>query len=264
MVLKQKGMVLMKFNCGIILESLRWYNKIISLFEDNESYECREISGYYEDQRIIKLSYSNTHDIFIITGSGPSDAASNSEFLRNFNLNTLIRIGTTGALVEDIAVGDIVNAILAIKGDGVSNYYLPNDIPAIADISLFNSIGGFLRTKMKVIDGMVCSIAARYKQSKELLDSMVKYNVISVEMETAAIFAVGLDRKLPTVSLSIVCDTPINEYNEHDESTGVMDKNSINLVEAKFEELFYEVINWVIHLQYANGKITCGSFCSNC
>ncbi|SHF24321.1 AMP nucleosidase [Marinitoga hydrogenitolerans DSM 16785] len=231
----------MKIKCGIILENISWYNKVKELFNSNPDYELKEITLYYDYQKIIKIRYKDTHEFYIIIGSGASNAASNAEFLINFNINLLLRIGTVGALTNTLKVGDVINIIAGIKGEGVTKYYLPEQIPAMANIKLFKSLGSYLESRMTIVDGIVFTTAARFKENIEELKKMVQYNVIGIEMETAAIFGVGLDRGIPAGALCIVSDSPINDQYDR---PGIMNKKSYSIVEGKFQQLFLEVINW--------------------
>lgn len=232
----------MKIICGIVLENISWYNKVKELFKSKPDYELKEFTLYYEYQKVIRLRYKDTHEFYIITGFGASNAASNAELLVGFNINLLLRIGTVGALTNTLKAGDVINIIAAIKGDGVSKYYLPEQIPAMANIKLFKSVGSYLESKVTLVDGIVFTTAARFKENIGELKKMVQYNVIGIEMETAAIFGVGLDREIPTGSLCIVGDLPINDQ---DDSPGIMNKKNYSIVEEKFQQLFLEVINWI-------------------
>jgi len=232
---------IMKIKCGIILENISWYNKVKEFFKSEPDYELKELTLYYEYQKVIRIRYKDIHEFYIITGSGASNAASNAEFLIGFNINLLLRIGTVGALTNSLKVGDVINIIAGIKGEGVTKYYLPEQIPAMANIKLFKNIGSYLESKVTLVDGLVFTTAARFKENISELKNMVQYNVIGIEMETAAIFGVGLDKGIPTGSLCIVSDVPINDQ---DDSPGIINKESYSIVEEKFQQLFLEVINW--------------------
>ncbi|BBE31800.1 hypothetical protein OSSY52_19410 [Tepiditoga spiralis] len=231
----------MKIKYGIVLENTSWYKNVIKLFNSDLNYEIKEFTLYYDYQKILRIKYKDICEFYVITGSGASNAASNSEFLINFNIDVLLRIGTVGALTNTLKIGDVVNIIAGIKGDGVTKYYLPDQIPAMANIKLFKSLSSYLESKLTIVEGIVFTTAARFKENIEYLKKVVQYNVIGIEMETAAIFGVGLDKKIPTGSLCVVSDLPINDQQNN---PGIMNKRNYDIVENKFRKLFLEIIKW--------------------
>ncbi|MCH5735348.1 nucleoside phosphorylase, partial [Salmonella enterica] len=55
------------------------------------------------------------------------------EELRQVGVNTLIRIGSCGALQDSLALGDVIIAHGAVADDGASKTYAPASYPACAD-----------------------------------------------------------------------------------------------------------------------------------
>jgi len=75
----------------------------------------------------------NTPVLVTSTGiGGPSTSIAVDE-LGQLGVNTFIRIGTTGAIREDIGVGDVVITTGSVRLDGASTHYAPVEYPAVAD-----------------------------------------------------------------------------------------------------------------------------------
>src|SRR3989338_185872 len=55
------------------------------------------------------------------------DTAITTEILCGAGIKNIIRIGSCGALKEDIKVGDLILATASVRGDGVTPYYITND-----------------------------------------------------------------------------------------------------------------------------------------
>jgi len=51
----------------------------------------------------------------------------------NAGIKNIIRIGTCGALDENIKVGDIIIVDKVIRGDGVTPYYVDKNFQTVAD-----------------------------------------------------------------------------------------------------------------------------------
>ncbi|MDI6819393.1 MAG: nucleoside phosphorylase [Candidatus Hodarchaeaceae archaeon] len=123
------------------------------------------------------------------TGIGCPSAAIVVEELARIGAQTLIRVGTTGALQPEIEVGDIIIATAAVRADGTSKVYVPAEYPAVADfgvVSALTKAAEKLGTKAHV--GKVVSTDAFYAGQ---LDIWGKANVLSAEMECSTIFTVA-------------------------------------------------------------------------
>lgn len=114
---------------------------VASLFESKEceveSREFKTITGCYKGRRMTVLSTGiGTDNIDIVVTE--LDALANIDFSTRqvkdeFKQLTLLRLGTSGALQEDIKVGERVFARTSIGFDGLLNYYAGrNDVCDLA------------------------------------------------------------------------------------------------------------------------------------
>jgi uridine phosphorylase len=85
--------------------------------------EYRTATGTYEGTPISVTS----------TGIGAPSAAIAVEELARVDAETLIRVGSCGAIQADIDVGDLVIARGAVRQEGTSDEYVREDYPAVAD-----------------------------------------------------------------------------------------------------------------------------------
>lgn len=102
-------------------------DRIIPFLEDVKelSYnrEFRSVSGYYKGVKVIAIS----------TGIGGSSASIAIEELKHIGVDTMIRIGSCGALQTNIQLGDLIFAIGAVRDEGTSKAYADIRYPAVAD-----------------------------------------------------------------------------------------------------------------------------------
>ncbi len=70
------------------------------------------------------------------TGIGCPSTAIAVEELVAIGADTLIRVGTSGAIQPDIATGELGIITGAIRDEGTSHHYLPAEFPAVADIDV--------------------------------------------------------------------------------------------------------------------------------
>ena len=67
------------------------------------------------------------------TGIGGPSTAIAVEELAALGVHTFIRIGTCGAMQEEILGGDVVIATAAVRQDGTTREYAPLEFPAAAN-----------------------------------------------------------------------------------------------------------------------------------
>ncbi|MDP5290815.1 uridine phosphorylase [Oceanimonas sp. CHS3-5] len=67
------------------------------------------------------------------TGIGGPSTSIAVEELAQLGIDTFLRIGTTGAIQPQVAVGDIIVTTAAVRLDGASSHFAPLEFPAVAD-----------------------------------------------------------------------------------------------------------------------------------
>lgn len=225
---------------GILLENHRWYNLIVSKFS---GYKMEKFTISDMDHPFIKICISDSLEYWVTIGYGSSIAASCVEELRYLGATMAIRIGSTGAIHSIIKTGDVVMATAAVRDEGVSKFYLDEGVPAMACIPLNDSLSVFL-DQLNICNkkGIVYTTDGRWREDRVKMERLSKCGIISVEMESAAIFAVGMENQFPVLSLSIVSDAP---HAEDTEFVGVItDSVWNNIVIPKFFQLFDAIIEW--------------------
>jgi uridine phosphorylase len=162
------------------------------------------------------------------TGIGCPSAAIAVEELSRIGAETFIRVGTTGALQNEIKTGDIVIATSAVRADGTSRSYAPIELPAVADFNVTSAlVNAAHKLRQKVHFGPVLTSDAFYGD----LDNLrlwSKYNVLSVEMESSTLFTLANVKKLKAGSILAVDGNPLmglgkGEF-EPGEKTGELDE----------------------------------------
>lgn len=150
-------------------------------------------TGFYKSKKITVFP----------SGMGcPSMGIYSYELFKEYNVDTIIRIGTMGGYT-DLKLKDIV-----LVGNSItnSNYgkYLCNypNININGDMELNNII---LNTSkelgLNIYNGNIYSSDVFYEQNNDFKDKVAKYNVLGVEMESFALFtnAKLLNKKAATL-----------------------------------------------------------------
>ncbi|MER2471278.1 uridine phosphorylase [Photorhabdus laumondii] len=74
------------------------------------------------------------------TGIGGPSTSIAVEELAQLGVRTFLRIGTTGAIQENINVGDVLVTTAAVRLDGASLHFAPMEFPAVADFECMTAL----------------------------------------------------------------------------------------------------------------------------
>jgi purine-nucleoside phosphorylase len=149
------------------------------------------------------------------------DSALVTELLCVGGVNNIIRLGSCGSLKKEIAVGDYVLAEKALRGDGVTKYYVDESYIPTSDIDLNNKLCNLLENTHK---GMVWTTDALLKETKEIVNDVINKGAIAVDMITSAFLTIANVYKKKATALLVVSDNLI---------TGELGFSSIKFFDAE-------------------------------
>lgn len=140
---------------------------------------------------------------------GPSTSIAVDE-LAQLGVQTFIRVGTTGAIQDGIAIGDVVITTASVRLDGASTHYAPIQYPAVAHhevlaalVTAAKSLGGRLGCRAHV--GITASTDAFYQGQERredfprwvprhlqgMTEEWRRLGVLNYEMESSTLFVVS-------------------------------------------------------------------------
>lgn len=147
----------------------------------------------------------------VSTGIGGPSAAIAVEELIRCGAHTFIRVGTSGGIDIKVVGGDLVIASGAIRGDGTSREYIPEEYPAVADFEVLSALKQAADGLSSDELGNGCHVGV--VQSKDSFygeiepekmpvaehlvnrwESYVRCGCLTSEMEAATIFSVAIAR----------------------------------------------------------------------
>jgi uridine phosphorylase len=124
------------------------------------------------------------------TGIGAPSAVIALEELIMCGAHTFIRVGTCGALQEDIDIGDLIIPVAACRGEGTSRRYVPVIFPAAAHMDIVNALH---ETAPHAYTGIIWTDDSFYRSDTEYWNTLP---ILAVEMECSALFTVALLKKV--------------------------------------------------------------------
>ena len=192
-----------QFDAAIIIESWRLWNEIGGEFQK----AARVISHWTLDADIFALE-GGPRKVVVVIAKGAAVAASAVEHIAGAGARQVVRLGTAGALSPELGNGRVVVHYAAARGEGVSGFYIPAGVPALADQTLTQRLARELSLNLEepVPLSLVFTTDGRWCSSDEFKHDLLQVGVDTLDMETAGIFAVGMRKGLSAASVSVVSD----------------------------------------------------------
>lgn len=138
----------------------------------------------------------------------PSCSIYATELVKDYGVKKIIRVGSCGAVKEDVKLRDVVIGMGACTDSKVNRIrFKDNDFAAIADYSLVESAVQAARARgVNVRVGNLFSADLFYTPDAEMFDYMEKYGILGVEMEAAGIYGVAAEYGAKALTICTVSD----------------------------------------------------------
>lgn len=129
-------------------------------------------------------------------------AAGTIEELHAMGCNEFIICGGAGSITKDSKVGEIIVPVAAVRDEGTSYHYLEpyREVECHKEIADF-VISGLEKLGIPYITGKTWTTDAMYRETPEMIERRRNEGCITVEMETAAFFAVSKYYNIPLAQL---------------------------------------------------------------
>jgi len=171
-----------------------------------KNYKVKKADGFGGEFYLLK---ETNNEIGIIGNFGvgaPIVSTLMEEFIA-FGVKRFLSIGEAGSLQKDLKVGCIVVCEKAIRDEGTSYHYLRPSKYIDASKSMIEKIKKVLnnsKTKYKI--GTTWTTDAPYRETLSEIKKYKKENVLTVEMEASAIFAIAKYRKVEAGAIFTISD----------------------------------------------------------
>lgn len=152
------------------------------------------------------------NDITIINfGMGSPGAATIMDLLTAISPKAVLFLGKCGGLKKRNQIGDLILPIAAIRGEGTSNDYFPQEVPALPAFALQKAISTTIReANQDYWTGTVYTTNRRiWEHDEQFKAKLREMRAYAIDMETATIFIVGFFNRIPTGALLLVSDSPM-------------------------------------------------------
>lgn len=144
-------------------------------------------------------------------GRFSTDTSITSEVMCNAGIKNIIRVGTCGALDENMKVGDLVIADSIIRGDGVTPYYVDKDFKTVADKNISDTLFEVAKAMgVNVHRGLVWTTDALLRETREIVQAKRAEGAIAVDMVSSTLLTIAQIYNVKAGSILAVSDNVIS------------------------------------------------------
>jgi len=146
-----------------------------------------------------------------VMGSGmgvPSISIYATELYKDFGVENIIRIGSCGAVRDDIKIRDIIIGMAASTDSRVNRMRFNEcDFAACADFGLLQKVANTAqKLNQKIHVGNIFTADLFYTPQPEMFAIMEKYGILAVEMEAAGLYGVAAEYGKKALTVLTVSD----------------------------------------------------------
>jgi len=182
-----------KFVAETFLEDIVCYNEVRGMFG---------FTGTYKGKRVSVQG----------TGMGiPSISIYANELITEYGVQNLIRIGTCGAMQEDIHLKDVILAMSASTDSSMNKIRFNNmDFAPTASFPLLlKAYNNAVKEDIPVKVGNILSTDTFYGDNPDDWKHWAEFGVLAVEMEAAALYTLAAKYKVNALAILTVSDSLI-------------------------------------------------------
>ncbi|WP_010293279.1 purine-nucleoside phosphorylase [Clostridium senegalense] len=179
-----------KFIADTYLEDAKCYNDVRGMYG---------YTGMYNGKRISVQG----------TGMGlPSLSIYANELINSYGVKKLIRVGSCGAINEDVKIRDIVLAMSASTNSGINRRRFQGmDYAPTANFELLNKAYKLgINKGLNIKVGNVLSSDLFYDDTGMGIQKWIDYGTLAIEMETAELYTLAAKNKVKALSILTVSD----------------------------------------------------------
>lgn len=208
-----------KYIAETFLEDAKIYNEVRNMFG---------YTGFYKGKRVSVQG----------TGMGmPSISIYVNELLREYDVKSLIRVGSCGSYSLDVKIRDLILAIGATTNSNVNNIRFDHiSYSPTPDFNLLRDATEYAKKmKMPYHVGNIYSSDLFYNDKKtQMTEVLQEYNVLGVEMEAAELYTLAAKFRAKALAVLTVSDHAITKEEtsskEREKSFNDMIELALNII----------------------------------
>lgn len=188
-------------------------NLILTNFPRYVDYFSKTRGVEVHEGAMFKVAHDTEDQVSILDFKIGSPAAALVVDLCSFlPIKASVLLGMCGGLRRRYQVGDYLVPVASIRGEGTSDFYFPEEVPALANFLMQKAVTEVLETECGNYHiGITFTTNMRFWEFNEEFKSRLKISrAQAIEMECATLFAASYKRKFTLGSLLLISDLPLN------------------------------------------------------
>lgn len=169
-------------------------------------------------------------------GMGSANAATVMDLLSAKKPQAVLFLGKCGGLKKSTEIGHFILPIAAIRGEGTSNDYFPEEVPALPSFKLHKFVSQKIaEAGFDYRTGVIYTTNRRvWEHDEQFKLRLQAMTCLGIDMETATIFIVGHRNEISRGALLLVSDVPMTPE-------GVKTEASDKQVNAKWVDIHLDL-----------------------
>jgi len=169
-------------------------------------------------------------------GMGSSMAATIMDLLTARDPKGVLFLGKCGGLKHSTEIGNFILPTAAIRGEGTSKDYMPEEVPALPSFKLHKFVSDkVIAHNQEYRTGVIYTTNRRvWEWDENFKDYLARLGAIGIDMETATVFIVGYTNQIARGALLFVSDLPMIPE-------GIKTEESDKIVTQKFVDLHLHI-----------------------
>jgi uridine phosphorylase len=136
------------------------------------------------------------------------------EELAACGVHTFIVLGWAGSLQETAPIGSLIIPSACLSEEGTSRHYFDPPVQYHPDLPLADALEACAaRHSLPVQRGLLWTTDAPYRESRSKVEAYRAQGVLGVDMETSAMYALGMFRGFSVCNLLVVSDELGRDWN---------------------------------------------------
>jgi uridine phosphorylase len=178
---------------------------LLTLVEETEAEKVRAWSG--RNDRLYRGVVGGEGCILTQSLYGAPNAVMLLEEMAAFGVKKAIFLGYCGSIRKTIGVGEVILPTHSIREEGTSYHYLPKGVSCHADEDIQSLVHkGLMECGIEPYVGMCWTTDALYRETAEKIRRYRSKGVLGVDMETSAVFCLGIYQNIRVGSAMVVTD----------------------------------------------------------
>lgn len=135
------------------------------------------------------------------------DTAMTTEILCAGGVESLVRLGSCGALQKEIKIGDLIIATGAVRGEGTTSYYVAKNFSTVSHPDIVRALEQAAKSlKVRYHLGWVYTTDALFQETPELIQELEEQGISGIDMVTSAFLTIAQVRQKRAGAILAVSD----------------------------------------------------------